>query len=65
VADHALPALYALFLWWLSTGVILYLDRLPRRTFRWSMLGATALAAAALYGLAAGADDASAQVKAV
>jgi putative photosynthetic complex assembly protein 2 len=60
VADHALPALYALFLWWLSTGVILYLDRLPRRTFRWSMLGATALAAAALYGLAAGADDASA-----
>ena len=44
VADHGLPVLYALFVWWFSTGLILYLDGLPRRTFRWSMLGATVLA---------------------
>ena len=29
VADHGLPVLYALFLWWFSTGLILYLDGLP------------------------------------
>lgn len=32
---------YALFLWWFSTGVILYLDRLPRATYRWSLLGSS------------------------
>jgi putative photosynthetic complex assembly protein 2 len=52
VVDYGLPVLYALFVWWFSTGLILYLDGLPARTFRWSMLGATALLAAALYGLA-------------
>lgn len=59
MADHGLPVLYALFLWWFSTGLILYLDGLPKRTFRWSMLGATALTIAALWGLAATRDDAS------
>lgn len=49
--SHALPVIFALFVWWFSTGVILYLDLLPRRTFRWSMAGATAIAGAALYGL--------------
>jgi putative photosynthetic complex assembly protein 2 len=34
---------YALFLWWFSTGVILYLDKRPAHTYRWSLLGATAL----------------------
>lgn len=47
-----MPALYALFVWWFSTGVILYLDGLPRRSFPWSLLGATVVLAAALYGLA-------------
>lgn len=59
MADHGLPILYALFLWWFSTGLILYLDGLPRRTFRWSMLGASALAVVALWGLAYTADDAT------
>lgn len=45
------PVLFALFLWWFSTGAILFLDGLPRRTFRWSMAGATLLAALAVYGL--------------
>lgn len=47
----ALPLLYALALWWAATGVILYLDGLPRRTFRLSMTVASALAIAALAGL--------------
>jgi putative photosynthetic complex assembly protein 2 len=51
VADYLLPALYALFIWWFSTGVIIYLDNLPQRTFRYSMLGATVVMAAALCGL--------------
>jgi putative photosynthetic complex assembly protein 2 len=59
VADYGLPVLYALFLWWFSTGLILYLDGLPARTFRWSMLGATALSGVALYGLARSSADPS------
>ncbi|MFP4146209.1 MAG: putative photosynthetic complex assembly protein PuhE [Halorhodospira sp.] len=41
MVEYLLPALYALFLWWFSTGAVIYLDNLPVRTFRWSMLGAT------------------------
>ncbi|SEP93598.1 putative photosynthetic complex assembly protein 2 [Ectothiorhodospira magna] len=51
--------LYVVFLWWFSTGAIIYLDGLPRRTYRWSMLGATVLSAAALYGLAVTSNDVS------
>ncbi|MFZ5558082.1 MAG: putative photosynthetic complex assembly protein PuhE [Pseudomonadota bacterium] len=54
MTEHALPALFVLLLWWFSTGAILLMDGLPRRTFRWSMLGASAVAGAAIYGLAAG-----------
>ena len=57
--EYVLPVLYALFLWWFSTGVVFYLDGLPRRTFPWSMTGATAVLAAALIGLAVAADDTS------
>lgn len=53
MSEYGLPVLYALFVWWFSTGVILYLDGLPPRTFRWSMLGATAILALSFYGLAA------------
>ncbi|MDP3897679.1 MAG: putative photosynthetic complex assembly protein PuhE [Mesorhizobium sp.] len=51
------PILFALFVWWFSTGAIIYLDGLPRRTFKWSMLGATALFGGALYGLWASRGD--------
>ncbi len=55
-----LPAVaYTLFVWWASTGAIVYLDGLPARTHRWTMAGATALLAGGLYGLAATAADAS------
>ena len=30
----AFPVLCTLFVWWFSTGAILYLDGLPRRTHR-------------------------------
>ncbi|WP_084327626.1 putative photosynthetic complex assembly protein PuhE [Salinarimonas rosea] len=43
---------FALFAWWASTGLILMLDRLPRWTFAWTMAGATALTALAVWGLA-------------
>ncbi len=53
------PALYAVFVWWFSTGIILLLDNLPRRTFRWSMTAGTALFALSLHRLWASAHDVS------
>jgi putative photosynthetic complex assembly protein 2 len=51
------PVLFALFVWWFSTGAIIYLDGLPRKTFKWSMLAATGILAAGFYGLWASAGD--------
>ena len=48
-----LPILFTLFVWWFSTGAILYLDGLPRRTHRWTMAGASVLALGALHVLVA------------
>ncbi len=59
MVEHGLAVLYALFIWWFSTGFILYLDGLPRRTFGWSMLAMTVVALAALYGLMAAGSDTS------
>lgn len=58
-----LPLLFSVFIWWFSTGVILYLDGLPARTFKWTMLGTTVVSALALWGLSVssrgtGVDDA-------
>jgi putative photosynthetic complex assembly protein 2 len=60
VTEHALPALFTLVLWWFSTGVIIYLDGLKRDTFRWTMLGASALLLGALVGLHAVSRDTTA-----
>ena len=46
------PALYAVLLWWFLTGAILYLNGLPRWTFKWSMSAFTLIAIAALACLA-------------
>ncbi|WP_462321750.1 putative photosynthetic complex assembly protein PuhE [Halochromatium sp.] len=43
MSSYALAIGYALFLWWFSTGVILYLNGLPRRTYPVSLIAATAL----------------------
>ncbi len=59
MSEYVYPALFALFIWWFSTGVIIYLDGLPRRTFRWSMLGATVVLGGSLYGLAVSSADTS------
>lgn len=54
---YALPALFALFVWWFSTGIIMYLDGLPRSTFKWSILGATILMVFSLWGIRASSGD--------
>lgn len=45
------PLAFALVLWWVATGVILYLDGLPPRTHRWTMLGASIVGVAGLATL--------------
>ncbi len=60
MSRYLFPALHGLLIWWFSTGLILFLDGLPRRTFRWSMAGATAVLLGALYELSVSAGDASA-----
>jgi putative photosynthetic complex assembly protein 2 len=59
MSHFAFPALHGLLIWWFSTGIILFLDGLPRRTFRWSMAGATMVLGGALFGLATSATDTS------
>ncbi|MGQ9659294.1 MAG: putative photosynthetic complex assembly protein PuhE [Thermochromatium sp.] len=51
MADYGFPFLFALGLWWFSTGVVLYLDNLPRRTFRWTLMGCSVVLAIALFVL--------------
>jgi putative photosynthetic complex assembly protein 2 len=49
--EFGLPVLYALGLWWFSTGVVLYLDNLPGRTFGWTMLAGSAVLAVVVFAL--------------
>ena len=51
MAAFGLPVIATLALWWASTGVILYLDARPPRTYSWTLLGATVLLGLALVGL--------------
>jgi putative photosynthetic complex assembly protein 2 len=51
--------LYAVFVWWFSTGAILWLDRRPSKTYRLSLVFGTVAAAAAAYGLVVSMKDAS------
>ncbi len=50
MSDFGIPILFALGLWWFSTGVVLYVDNLPGRTFHWTMLGGAAVLAIATFG---------------
>lgn len=47
-----LPSIFAIFIWWFSTGVVILLDGLPHRTFRWSLVLSSILGLGALGGLA-------------
>jgi len=40
-----------MLVWWFSTGAVLFLDGLPRRTFGRSLAGATVVVVGAIYGL--------------
>lgn len=53
MSAYGAPILVTLLIWWASTGIILYLDGLPRRTFGWSLAGATTLLLIAFWGIAA------------
>jgi putative photosynthetic complex assembly protein 2 len=53
------PALYCLFVWWFSTGLIVFLNNLPPRSFRWSFGAFTAIACICFYRLAQGSHDTS------
>ncbi|EAU40232.1 hypothetical protein FP2506_11767 [Fulvimarina pelagi HTCC2506] len=57
--EYVLPALFALVVWWASTVAIIYLDGLPQKTFKYSMIAATAVFALSLWGLSWSADDTS------
>jgi putative photosynthetic complex assembly protein 2 len=59
VIAYGLPIAATLFIWWFSTGAILFLDGLPKHTFRWSMLAATLVAVGAFYGLSTTSNDTS------
>lgn len=59
LATYGLPIAVTLALWWASTVAILYLDGLPRRTFVWSMAGASALLVAAAAGVHASLPEAT------
>ena len=53
VAPLAAAGLFALGVWWFSTGAILWLTRRPRPSHRWSLAAATAVAAVAAVALVA------------
>jgi putative photosynthetic complex assembly protein 2 len=49
----AIGILAALFGWWVLTGIILFLNHLPERTYRWSLSGAGLLLLGSLAALPA------------
>ncbi|NCX72279.1 MAG: DUF3623 family protein, partial [Betaproteobacteria bacterium] len=46
-----LAACFAFVLWWLGTGLVLWLDGLPRKTFVWSMLAASLVSLGGVYAI--------------
>jgi len=55
--EYALAIVFALLLWWFSTGAVLYVVGLPKRTFGRSMAVTTALAVLALVGVVVSSAD--------
>ena len=49
--DALLAIVFTGVCWWFGTGVILWLDRLPARSFRWSLLGWSVLLLASFWGV--------------
>ena len=61
MSGFVIPAIYAVLVWWFTTGLILLLDGLATRTFRWSMTAATIILAATVYYVRSSSADASVQ----
>jgi putative photosynthetic complex assembly protein 2 len=59
VADIGLPVLLVIIVWWSSTGLIFALNRLPQRSYVWSVFGAAVVAALAAMALVATRDGMS------
>jgi putative photosynthetic complex assembly protein 2 len=52
MSNIALAAVFAVFIWWFSTGIVLLLNGMKRDAYRWSLAISTCLGLAALYALA-------------
>jgi putative photosynthetic complex assembly protein 2 len=52
MSQLALAFVFAVFIWWFSTGIVLLLNRMSKSAIRLSLLMSSALAVAALLGLA-------------
>jgi putative photosynthetic complex assembly protein 2 len=59
LSEALVPLLYALFGWWSMTALILFLNHLPRHTYRWSLTVASLVFVASLYLLQAASRDVS------
>lgn len=59
MSSYVLPIFFALIVWWFGTGLVLFLDSLPRNTYRWSMFGATVLLCLATLGVLQSSGDAT------
>lgn len=54
---YGLALIFALLVWWFSTGAVLYVVGLPQRTFGWSMIAASLVLVLAIAGLVATSGD--------
>ena len=52
MSHPALAVVFAVFIWWFSTGIVLLLNGMQRRAYRWSLLISTVLGGVALAALA-------------
>jgi len=57
MTTFGIPILLALFVWWFSTGIVLYVVGMPRRNLGWTVGGAGLLFVAAIWVLAETRDD--------
>ena len=48
---YLVPGVFALFLWWFTTGAIFFLDSRPLHTFKWSMMGGTVMLGLAVWAV--------------
>ena len=49
--EFGLPAIFVLFVWWFSTGAVIYLNNLPKETYQWSFLAVSLVLGGSIYGL--------------